>query len=153
METKAEWNRNQKKVIKRVISSYKHGMDPAASYIHRHTQTHARTAQSPRYCIPSDFVLMLYVPALIIFLFQSFQTLQTLIHACLDQANTDGYRTIAIPALGTGFLAYPVDTVASIMFDSIHKCAHQSLKEVRIVIYTSENDCFKVCILLHSPLF
>lgn len=71
------------------------------------------------------------------------QTLTNLIKACLDQANTDKFQTMAIPALGTGFLSYPVSTVARITLDCIHNCSATSLKEVLVVIFTTEDDSFK----------
>lgn len=74
---------------------------------------------------------------------QDEQTLTNLIKACLDQANTDKFQTMAFPALGTGFLSYPVSTVARITLDCIHNCSATSLKEVLVVIFTTEDDSFK----------
>lgn len=73
-----------------------------------------------------------------------FQTLANLIKSCLDQANSDGFQTMAIPALGTGFLSYPVPTVARITLDCINNCSATSLQEVLVVIYKPEHNCFKV---------
>ncbi|XP_061184934.1 uncharacterized protein LOC133192948 [Saccostrea echinata] len=75
---------------------------------------------------------------------QDEKILEKLIQTCLDQANTDGYETMAIPALGTGFLSFPVPAVARIMFDCIQNFTPQSLSEVRIVIFPTEKDIFKV---------
>lgn len=51
---------------------------------------------------------------------------------------------MAIPALGTGFLSYPVPTVARITLDCIHNCSATSLQEVLVVIFTTEDDCYQV---------
>lgn len=51
---------------------------------------------------------------------------------------------MAIPALGTGFLSYPVPTVARITLDCINNCSATSLQEVLVVIFTTEDDCYQV---------
>ena len=72
------------------------------------------------------------------------QTLRDLISACLDQADKDGLQTMALPALGTGFLSYPAPKVAHILFDCVEHFSPQSLQEISIVVFRTEANCFKV---------
>ena len=52
--------------------------------------------------------------------------------------------TIAFPALGAGNLGYPPGRVAEIFFSCIQRVKPKSLKEVRIVIFTTDHDNFQV---------
>ncbi|XP_033744166.1 uncharacterized protein LOC117330056 [Pecten maximus] len=57
---------------------------------------------------------------------------------CLSQANNNGYTSIAFPALGTGFLKYPKDTVASAIVGSIREYVqnHQTcLSDVKVIVF------------------
>lgn len=63
---------------------------------------------------------------------------------CLEKAERNSFKTIAFPALGTGFLKYPVDITVTKMIKTIGKFEHDrksnSISEVRIVIYPGSKD-------------
>jgi O-acetyl-ADP-ribose deacetylase (regulator of RNase III) len=58
------------------------------------------------------------------------------------QASNRNLKSVAIPAFGTGVLAFPADVVAKNMFKTIDgfsaKNPRTSIKEVRVVIYDKD---------------
>lgn len=88
--------------------------------------------------------------------------LSDLVSECLDQADTDGYHSIAFPPFGTGYLSYPTPRVADIMLECIEDFTSRTLTTVYIVIYSQESSCFQVnrqfkvsfllCLLQLNPL-
>lgn len=66
------------------------------------------------------------------------------IRDCLDKAESSDFKSIAFPALGTGYLKYPVDIVVTKMIKGIKDFEKERkstcIKEVRIVIYPESND-------------
>ncbi|XP_062583694.1 O-acetyl-ADP-ribose deacetylase-like, partial [Saccostrea cucullata] len=71
------------------------------------------------------------------------QILEDLVTECLDQADADGYRSIAFPPIGTGYLSYNPTRVAEIMFECIENYASRTVTSVSIVIYSPESSCFQ----------
>lgn len=69
--------------------------------------------------------------------------LSDLVSECLDQADTDGYHSIAFPPFGTGYLSYPTPRVADIMLECIEDFTSRTLTTVYIVIYSQESSCFQ----------
>ncbi|XP_060082622.1 protein mono-ADP-ribosyltransferase PARP15-like [Ylistrum balloti] len=66
------------------------------------------------------------------------QVLGDFVQSCLTEASKKGFTSIAFPALGTGFLKYPKDTVASVIVGGIRDYVnnHQtSLLEVKVVVF------------------
>lgn len=66
-----------------------------------------------------------------------------MVSECLDQADTDGYHSIAFPPFGTGYLSYPTPRVAEIMLECIEDFTSRTLTTVYIVIYSQESSCFQ----------
>ncbi|XP_062602556.1 protein mono-ADP-ribosyltransferase PARP15-like [Saccostrea cucullata] len=71
------------------------------------------------------------------------QILADLVTECLDQADADGYRSIAFPPIGTGYLSYNPSRVAEIMLECIENCNSRTVKSVSIVTYSQESSCFQ----------
>ncbi|XP_061184931.1 uncharacterized protein LOC133192944 [Saccostrea echinata] len=71
------------------------------------------------------------------------QILADLVTECLDQADADGYRSIAFPPIGTGYLSYPSPRVAEIMLECIKECTSRTITSVSIVIYSQESSTFQ----------
>lgn len=80
----------------------------------------------------------------IVFILIWLQLLSDLVSECLDQADTDGYHSIAFPPFGTGYLSYPTPRVADIMLECIEDFTSRTLTTVYIVIYSQESSCFQV---------
>ncbi|XP_062581304.1 O-acetyl-ADP-ribose deacetylase-like [Saccostrea cucullata] len=72
------------------------------------------------------------------------KVLADLVTECLDQADSDGYRSIAFPPIGTGYLSYPSPRVAEIMLECIENCTSRTVTSVSIVIYSQESSTFQV---------
>ncbi|KAK3577211.1 hypothetical protein CHS0354_030482 [Potamilus streckersoni] len=75
------------------------------------------------------------------------QEIRMVMQRCLKKANRDNYKSMAIPALGTGYLGYPAETVAKTMFDcakdfSTNK-APLHLQKVIIVVHPSDEETWK----------
>ncbi|XP_052794381.1 protein mono-ADP-ribosyltransferase PARP15-like isoform X1 [Mya arenaria] len=62
----------------------------------------------------------------------------TLIRACLDQASKDGHKSLSLPPLGTGYLAFPPDLAAhytiSAIQDFVRSTRRTSVEKVVIVV-------------------
>ncbi|CAC5387435.1 BRIP1 [Mytilus coruscus] len=73
--------------------------------------------------------------------------LQTFMKKCLTTANSDGFTSIAFPALGTGSLGFPRDIVAREMFSSVEEFARNnptsSVSDVRFVVYGGDSSTIK----------
>ncbi|XP_071089965.1 protein mono-ADP-ribosyltransferase PARP15-like [Haliotis cracherodii] len=70
------------------------------------------------------------------------QVLQSFLETCLKEADDCEYNSIAFPAVGTGVLKYPPETVARVFLktivDFVSDTINISLTVVRIVIYPSD---------------
>lgn len=77
---------------------------------------------------------------------QELKGLKRLITKCLNEANNNKFKSIALPSLGTGLLNYPADQVANITLQSIEEFSNQpqtiSLKYVNIVIFHKDSDSY-----------
>ena len=71
-----------------------------------------------------------------------------IIQTGLQLANSKGYKSIALPALGTGYLNYPKSTAAKMMYDAVldwsAKTPKASLKLVRFVIFSKDTESQQV---------
>ena len=69
-------------------------------------------------------------------------------NTCLCKANEYSAKSIAFPAIGAGKLRYPVQFVASEMFDAVKefekKCYTTSLEEVFFVIFPGDTVAVEV---------
>jgi hypothetical protein len=67
---------------------------------------------------------------------------------CLESASKHSCRSIAFPALGTGYLKFPPDLAASKVIQAIKdfqsKQPQTTLSEVKIVIFGGTNDWAKI---------
>ncbi|KAH3835074.1 hypothetical protein DPMN_108413 [Dreissena polymorpha] len=74
------------------------------------------------------------------------QGVKTLMNACLTQAESSRYTSIAFPALGTGNLKYPKQVVASAMFGAIeaynNKHTGTCIRSVFFVIFPTNTDVY-----------
>ncbi|XP_073408013.1 protein mono-ADP-ribosyltransferase PARP14-like isoform X2 [Dendrobates tinctorius] len=70
--------------------------------------------------------------------------LRGVIQHCLTWTNQQQMKSLSIPALGTGNLAFPKDFVATVMLDEISQFSSknkpQNLKEVEIVLHPKDKD-------------
>ncbi|CAH1257849.1 PARP14 [Branchiostoma lanceolatum] len=70
------------------------------------------------------------------------KVLRKIVQQCLQQAEKDNYKTIAIPAMGTGVLGFPHDVVAEAMFDEAVKYCRRnpsgSLREIRFIVWEGD---------------
>jgi O-acetyl-ADP-ribose deacetylase (regulator of RNase III) len=69
---------------------------------------------------------------------------------CLRLADKYGKKTVAFSSMGTGgYLGYPRDMVASIMYGAVvefdSSYSKTSLKEINIVMYNKDHETIKVC--------
>ena len=68
--------------------------------------------------------------------------------SCLQEADKRQAKSIAFPAIGTGQLGFPRDTVAKEMFSAIGKFENKnpssSVKEVKLVVYHKDYGTVKV---------
>ena len=71
-----------------------------------------------------------------------------MVEHCLNEANDHGFTSIAFPPIGCGAQKYPVMEAANTMFKCISKFLEKtkdtSIKTIRLVIYTADNDKFEV---------
>ncbi|XP_025094661.1 poly [ADP-ribose] polymerase 14-like isoform X2 [Pomacea canaliculata] len=76
------------------------------------------------------------------------QVLQRAIEKCLDLAGNQNANSIAFPTLGVGFLGYPPDVSASILFTTINSwCLKNNaacLKEVLLVVFSPDTVSLNV---------
>jgi poly [ADP-ribose] polymerase 10/14/15 len=86
-----------------------------------------------------------FVKYIIVIYWQSLiNTLQTV----FQLANLKGYKSLAMPALGTGYLNYPKTTAAKCMYDAALDWASKnnkaSLKMIRFVMYSKDTEAQQV---------
>ena len=66
----------------------------------------------------------------------------------LQLASMKGFKSIALPAMGTGNLGFPRDVVAETMFNSVIEFSKKnpgtSVKDVRFVLYDKDQPTIKV---------
>jgi len=64
------------------------------------------------------------------------------------QADRSGFKSIAIPAIGTGNLRIPHAIVTSVMYDEVQKFSRAkpatTLKDIRFVVYDKDVPTLKV---------
>lgn len=78
--------------------------------------------------------------------------LRCFVSTCLQTANVLRNTSIAFPALGTGYLGFPADVAAKVMFEEVLKFGNKfpksNLKDVRFVIFPESPDyILEVCIV------
>ncbi|CAG2237686.1 unnamed protein product [Mytilus edulis] len=77
----------------------------------------------------------------------SIKILEKFIDGCLQEADSNGCRSIALPAMGTGKLGYPRDIVAKHMYTSVEQFASQNqssnVTEVLFVLYDKDHQTVK----------
>ncbi|XP_076078269.1 protein mono-ADP-ribosyltransferase PARP14-like isoform X2 [Mytilus galloprovincialis] len=77
----------------------------------------------------------------------SIKILEKFIDGCLQEADSNGCRSIALPAMGTGKLGYPRDIVAKHMYSSVEQFASQNqssnVTEVLFVLYDKDHQTVK----------
>lgn len=70
------------------------------------------------------------------------------LHQVLDLASNKGFKSLALPALGTGYLNYPKTIAAKCMYDAViswaGKHSKSSLKTVRFVMYKKDTESQQV---------
>ena len=76
------------------------------------------------------------------------QVLEKFVTGCLKVADSQGCKSIAFPAMGTGQLGYPRDLVAKHMYSCVDKFALQnpssSVTEVFFVLYEKDSPTIQV---------
>ncbi|XP_052088539.1 protein mono-ADP-ribosyltransferase PARP14-like isoform X3 [Mytilus californianus] len=77
----------------------------------------------------------------------SIKVLEKFIDRCLQEADGNGCKSIALPAMGTGKLGYPRDLVATHMYSSVEQFASQNpssnVTEVLFVLYDKDHQTVK----------
>nr|XP_014353896.1 PREDICTED: poly [ADP-ribose] polymerase 14-like [Latimeria chalumnae] len=72
--------------------------------------------------------------------------LQKIIKECLEKAHASQYSSITFPALGTGNLKFPKDTVAKMFFEEIKQFSqtnpNTTLKDINMVIYEKDTETY-----------
>ena len=67
---------------------------------------------------------------------------------CCQEANNNRARSLALPALGTGFLKFPCDVVAQTTLKAVEDFSNQnpflSLKRITIIVYYRDTAAFHV---------
>ena len=85
-----------------------------------------------------------------------FQNIRTFINSCLSKATDYRAETIAFPAIAAGNLGYPVDIVASEMFDSVERFLRAKqptyLKTVYFVVYGGDTKAVQVSVYSYIPV-
>ena len=75
---------------------------------------------------------------------------------CLKRAASKGAKSIAFPAIGTGNLGYPKQSVAKAMFDGVQKFKNfyngSSIVEVLFVIYPKDTKAILVSFILLTKI-
>uniref|UniRef100_A0A1B8XXK3 Poly [ADP-ribose] polymerase n=1 Tax=Xenopus tropicalis TaxID=8364 RepID=A0A1B8XXK3_XENTR len=73
--------------------------------------------------------------------------LRQMVKLCLELAEQHRLKSISMPAIGTGNLAFPKDLVASVMFGEVSQFSSsnkpQSLKEVTFILHPSDTETIK----------
>lgn len=63
---------------------------------------------------------------------------------CLQKANTNGHKSIAFPALGTGYHKFPTDVAPACMTSVFGKFCRETksktVTEIRVVLYKGADD-------------
>ena len=81
-----------------------------------------------------------------------FQTLMDILQEAFVKASTKNCKSIAIPALGTGYLNYPATTVAKCMYDAVINWQSNKpktqLKSFTFVLYSKNTEVMQVCIIV-----
>lgn len=81
-----------------------------------------------------------------IFLF--FQVVYKVISSCLGKASKAKYKSLAIPAIGTGKVNYPRKTVAKLLYKCVLKFSDKnpksSLQSVTFVVFPKDVETVRV---------
>ena len=86
------------------------------------------------------------------------QSLRDFVKNLLETASRNGFQSIAIPAIGTGYLGFPHDVVASTIHSTVSQFMREnlstSLKKVVLVVHSKDDKSVKVRFLYMygSPL-
>ncbi len=74
--------------------------------------------------------------------------MESLVGKSLEKASTQGFKSIAFPALGTGKLGFPADVSAGLMFDTAARFLGEnsgtSVKTIKFVIHYNDTAVKKV---------
>ncbi|GCC27057.1 hypothetical protein chiPu_0005478 [Chiloscyllium punctatum] len=77
---------------------------------------------------------------------QAEELLRTIIQKCLKNAHESHYKSMSFPAIGTGNLRFPKNTVAEMFFEEIKKFSAENptstLKRVKLIIYEKDLDLY-----------
>lgn len=72
-------------------------------------------------------------------------------YQCLETAEKSGYKSIGIPAMGTGTIGYPHQLVAKFMYDMVEKFVtkHKSSKltDVKLIVHSKDIKSITVIII------
>ncbi|XP_061194487.1 protein mono-ADP-ribosyltransferase PARP14-like [Saccostrea echinata] len=78
---------------------------------------------------------------------QALKILRTFLEKCLNHVDSNRLSSVAFPAMGTGNLGYPRDTVAKEMFDAVHNFGSNNpsttISDVRFVLYDKDTETVK----------
>ena len=78
----------------------------------------------------------------------TFQLMHKVVRDALSYASKMGFKSIALPAMGTGNLHFPRDVAAEIMFNSVIEFSRAnpttSVKDVRFVLYDQNQSTIDV---------
>lgn len=70
--------------------------------------------------------------------------MEEFVNACLELANRGNHKSIAFPALGTGYHKFPADLAAGSIVAAINRFSgqqkQQNIKDIRVVLYGGSND-------------
>ncbi|XP_062581102.1 protein mono-ADP-ribosyltransferase PARP14-like isoform X2 [Saccostrea cucullata] len=78
---------------------------------------------------------------------QALKILRTFLEKCLNHVDSNRLSSVAFPAMGTGNLGYPRETVAKEMFDAVHNFGSNNpsttISDVRFVLYDKDTETVK----------
>ncbi|XP_028392673.1 protein mono-ADP-ribosyltransferase PARP14-like [Dendronephthya gigantea] len=78
---------------------------------------------------------------------QGEEVLRVIIKKCLKKCNSNGKKSIAFPAIGTGVLGFPHDVAAKIFFEETKdfekRVPNSSIEEVSFVVYSRDSESIK----------
>ena len=77
-----------------------------------------------------------------------FQVLKDILTICLKEAHGSKFTSLAMPALGTGFLRYPADMAATATLEALESFVENNpktkLKDISVIVYYKDTDSYKV---------
>ena len=67
---------------------------------------------------------------------------------CLKEAQDSKFTSLAMPALGTGYLHYPADIAATTTLEALESFMENNpgtkLKDISVIVYYKDTDSYKV---------